>query len=459
MAHGCAVPACGSGRRPSNALKVQGGNWAVVCLAATLLALPLAAQQPYPLREIIVEGNEIVSDEAVIAASGLKVGEPVVEADFQEALNRLNDAGLFETLQYRFGPKEGGYSLTFQLSEVQNLYTVAFQGFDQSDEELTALLNDKVPLYVGKAPGDGVMVIRIGNALQTAWREAGHESEVVGQLMPGDGERLVMLFRPKTRIQTISYVEFSGSEIFDALELQRRFNPIAMGEEYSEVRLRELLIHNVRPWFEEKGRMGVEFCPCSGEDDPDTEGVLVKVQVTDGPVYSWGKITPPEAPGISEKKMASIFAFQRDEAVNMQKARDAQSAVDEALRNSGFLKLESDIQIEVNNQARTVSLVYGLNPGPQYTFQRLEIVGLDILSEPVVRKRWGLESGKPYNPSYPAYFLDRIKTEQMFDNLEETRFSAQIDDARRTVSVTLDFRGKEEKRKYLPDYKPENPFP
>lgn len=430
-------------------------------LAATLLlaAAPLAAQEAYPLREILVEGNQVVSTESILEASGLKIGEPVVEADFQKALNRLNDAGLFETLQYRFGPKDGGYSLTFQVNEVQQLYTVAFQGFDRPEEELTALLHDKVPLYMGKAPGDGVMVIRIGNALQTAWRESGHDSEVVGQLMPGDGERLVMLFRPATRIQTISYVEFEGSEAYTALELQRRFNPIAMGEEYSEARLRELLIHNVRPWFEEKGLMGVEFCPCSASDDPNSEGLLVKVQVADGPAYSWGKVEPPEAPGVSEKKMQTIFAFQSDEVVNMQKARTAQSEVDEELRKKGFLKLESDLEVQVNNQSRTVSLVYGLAPGPQYVFERLNIVGLDILSEPVVRKRWGLESGKPYNPSYPAYFLDRIRAEQMFDNLEETRFSQQIDDARRSVTVTLEFRGKEEKRKYLPDYKPQNPFP
>lgn len=435
-------------------------------LLALMLALGagLAAQQAYPLREIVIEGAESLSAETIIAATGLKLGSPVTEADFQKGLRRLTDVGLFETVEYAFSPKGDGYQLTYRLVEVQNLYTVSFQGFDDSDEELTRLLEEKIPLYIGKAPGDGVMVIRIGNTLQARWREGGGELDIVGQLIPGDGERLVMLFRPKVRIQNISFVTFEGSEAIEVIELQRRFNPIAMGEEYSDARLNELLIHNVRPWFEEHGRMDVKFCPCSSEPDPKTEGVLVKIQVEDGPVYSWGQVDRPEigAGGakIDKRKMDRIFAFADDPAVNMQTARSAQSALDEELRKQGFLKVRSEIEIQINNQSRRVRLVYSLEPGTQYRFQRLEIEGLDILSEPVIRKRWGLKPGTPFNPSYASYFLDRIKVEQMFDLLEETRFYTQIDEARKTVDVTLVFFGKEAKKKRGPAYKVDkSPFP
>ena len=427
-------------------------------ILTALAAMGLAAQETYPLRELRVEGNDVISDERIVAASGLTVGESVAEPDFQAALRRLDDIGLFETIAYKFGPKDDGYLLTFEVVEVENLYTVAFQGFDSPDEELTALLEERVPLYIGKAPGDGIMVTRIGNALQERWNAAGNDSKVVGQLIPGDGERLVMLFRPEERIEYIAYVNFEGSDAIPALELQRRFNPIAMGEQYSEARLRELLIFNVRPWFEEKGLMDVEFCPCSSEPDPDSRGVLVKVQVQDGPVYSWGKVEPPAAPGVGESRMEEIFAFRGDESVNMQKARDAQSALDEEMRKRGFLRVESDIEVQINNQSKTVTLLYALTPGAQYTFRRLEIVGLDILAEPVVRKRWGLEQGQPYNPSYPAFFLSRVEADQMFDNLSETSYQAQIDETSKTVTVTLDFEGQEKKKKYLPDVQLDKPF-
>jgi hypothetical protein len=79
--------------------------------------------------------------------------------------------------------------------------------------------------------------------------------------------------------------------------------------------------------------------------------------------------------------------------------------------------------------------------GPQFLFGKLEINGLDILSEPEIRKAWGLLPGKPYQPDYPDGFLVGLRNEGVFENLGKTRAEPHIDEATHIVDVTLFFSG------------------
>jgi len=432
-----------------------------VCLVLGSAA-PLAAQpeKSYPLRAVHVVGNGIVPTEKIVAATQLEIGQPVRERDFRDALQKLNNSGLFELIEFAFGPHDGGYQVTFQVSEVEQLYDVAFRGFEQSADEMHALVEEAVPMYIRQSPGDGIMVIRIGNTVQEAWKKAGNDSKIIGQLVPGDGEELVMLFRPEEATQAIAFVTFEGSGVIPPLELQRVFNPVAMGEQYSETRLLELLRFNVRPFYEERGRMNVQFCPCTSEPDPNTEGVLVKVAVDEGALYKWGEIERPSPAPFDERGMARIFTIETGDPVNIKEARAVQTKMDEGLRRIGFLKSDTTVDINVDHDAKLVALVYNVDAGERYTFRRLEIKGLDILSEPVIRKRWGLDLGDWYNTDYPAVFLNRVRQDQMFDNLEDTRHRVSIDETNKAVDVTIEFIGRTDKKKYLPDYKPDkDPFP
>ena len=91
---------------------------------------------------------------------------------------------------------------------------------------------------------------------------------------------------------------------------------------------------------------------------------------------------------------------------------------------------------------RRVDLTFRVETGPQFTFHELKIVGLDITSEPVIRKLWGIEPGKPFVPGYPDHFLERVKEMGLFDYLKSTAAERNIDFQKHTVDVTLTFASK-----------------
>ena len=84
-------------------------------------------------------------------------------------------------------------------------------------------------------------------------------------------------------------------------------------------------------------------------------------------------------------------------------------------------------------------LMINITPGPLYTFGKLKIDGLDIVTEPAVRKMWGLEADKPYNGEYPDLFLNRLREENIFENLGSTKVVVTPNDQTHVVDVTLVF--------------------
>ncbi len=93
----------------------------------------------------------------------------------------------------------------------------------------------------------------------------------------------------------------------------------------------------------------------------------------------------------------------------------------------------------MDDGAHKVDLTAIVEAGPQFTMGKLEIAGLDITSEPAIRKMWGLKPGAPFQPDYPDSFLNDIRAQDLFDNLGKTTAQTTIDEKSHVVDVKLTF--------------------
>jgi hypothetical protein len=76
---------------------------------------------------------------------------------------------------------------------------------------------------------------------------------------------------------------------------------------------------------------------------------------------------------------------------------------------------------------------------------KLTIEGLDVETEPHIRKMFGMKKGQPFNVEYPDYFLGRLVADQVMDNLGNTRSSIAPNPETKTVDVTLTLEGEKKK--------------
>jgi outer membrane protein assembly factor BamA len=164
---------------------------------------------------------------------------------------------------------------------------------------------------------------------------------------------------------------------------------------------------------------------------------VVTVAVNEGESYSLGEVKIDGA-GEDLVKAANL---KTGDVFNINDVREGADRVMKRLRRDGYMDAKADIRKQLVSKLRTVDVTIAVTRGEQYRFGKLTIQGLDLLTEPHIRGMWAVKSGQPFNADYPEYFLGKLREDAVLDNLGKTESRIAVDEAGRTVDVTLIFRG------------------
>jgi outer membrane protein insertion porin family len=397
------------------------------------------APTAYPLESLRVQGNEQFRSERILEAAGLKIGQAVAKADFNRARDRLLATGGFEKVGYEYKPSAAGtgYDAVFEVAETTPLYRYRFEELP-SEAALRETLRKLEPLFDDRIPATPQVMNRFSQALA---QSIGGGIQVIGDINSDTPGELMVLFRPMGARQNISEVNFKGNQVVETPDLTRAISGTAVGVGYSEPLFRQMLDLSVRPLYEERGRIRVAFPTIEVAKSTENRGLVIAVTVDEGPSYKLGEV---EYRGVERRQVAALEKLAdlpKDEVANFKQIAEAMARVRKQFREDGYLRVEAPVERVIQETEHVVNLVANIKPGPRYTMGKLTIVGLDILSEPVIRKMWQMQPGSPYRESYADSLLARIQAEDIFDNLDRTGAEAVIHDDTETVDVTLTFLG------------------
>jgi outer membrane protein insertion porin family len=400
-----------------------------------------AERASWPLESFTVEGNRHVTRDQILAVSGLRIGQTAGKPEFDAARDRLVATGAFESVAYSFtsAPGAQGYAAVLQVVEVDSLYAALFEDLPVREADLRAWLKSKDPLFVDRIPGTKEALARYSKLVNEYMEAHGYHEPVTATLSSEHPPELVALFRTATPRPSVAQVKFTNTGDLPAPTVQSAFYNVAIGSLYSESHFRDLLDTGVRPLYEARGRLGVTFPKIATEPAKDVKGVIVTVQVEQGPAYKLGKVNVQGAPS-SNDDLVKTAKLANGELANFDEVNAAQARITDSVRREGYMRARTEVSRKLNEADKTVDVTFRVEPGPQFTFGKLLIVGLDITSEPVIRKMWGLKEGKPFNPHYAPHFLDIVKEEGLFEGLHSTEAQNKINADDKTVDVTLVFK-------------------
>jgi outer membrane protein insertion porin family len=408
-------------------------------------AAPAKPPAAWPIETLTFEGLENYTREQVLEAIGLRPGQNTTGKDLEAAKDRLLATGVFSQvgLRYTPAPDGKGYLVKFELAEAGPFFPIRFEDLGAPDAQLREVLKRTDPFFGPKVPGTETLIARYAKALEGALSGA----RVAGKLAPDDNLQLSIVFRPAAAPLAVARVRFTGNQVVPSTTLENAINIVAVGVPYREPRMRQLLDNQIRPVYEARSRVRVAFPNIQTEPEKDVKGLVVTVTVSEGESYSLGDVEV-QGTGLSPaelKKTAS--GFKTGDAFNIEAVHAAVGKIDKRLQRDGYMHVKSALDRHIDDKDKKVNLVVHFDRGPQYTFSKLDVQGLDILSEPEIRKMWTLKPGQPFDVDYPDYFLQRIKEEGVFDNLGETKAQLNRDDQDHTVQVTLIFKGQPPKPK------------
>lgn len=414
-----------------------------LAVALAALAQNRPVETPFVLESLQITGNRQIRADRIIAVSGLRTGTTVQHSDFETARARLLATGAFQSVgfEYKATGKGRTYQGTFEVVE-NELFPYRFEDLPAQDADLRAALRQVEPMFEDRIPGTTPVLARYAQAVERFLAGRGVEDFQVGAKLNDEAPGgLSVLFRPAAPRANIAEVRFTGNAAIPTPMLLRRIDEAAIGVPYTEQAMRQRLDTSIRPLYEARGYIRVAFPKISTEKAEKVDGAVVTVAVEEGPVYKLGSVRFSGAPAGQATQIEKLADFPKGDAVNFDEIDKGLERAYKRLRTAGYLHATGKVNRDIHDENRSVDLAIVLDPGPRYIFGKLAIDGLDIISEPVIRRMWGRMEGKPFDPEFPDSFLGRVRDEKIFDNLGKTRAETHIDEASKTVDVTLYFTG------------------
>ncbi|MGI8958728.1 MAG: POTRA domain-containing protein [Bryobacteraceae bacterium] len=410
---------------------------------------PGPRKQPAPgtLHSIIVRGNRLYSSTDIIKFSDLKIGQRVTGPIIEQARTKLQSTELFTNVSdtFRFVGNPPDYDLTIDVAEIDQLFPMRFERLGVSSSAVQQYLRDHVELYSDRIPGTESVLKRYAAAVQEFVTKTDPSMKVKARVSNDDPKELAVLFAPDTPPPTISQVIVTGNQAVDIGTILRAVNQVAIGIPLSDTRLKLILDGAIRPLYAAKGYAAVTFPKVETEPSKINRGVVVKVQIKDGPVFKFGALRF-HGSGIDQEEIRSSIPFKPGQPFNGQQIDVFRLDLVHRMKRRGLLDASVTTETQPDDTKRVVDVTYNVSAGAVYSFQKLDIQGLDIATEPVVARLWGEKPGKPFNPDYPDFFLKRVQEQGLFDNLADTRSEYTADGASHGVTVHLYFKGGQSKQ-------------
>ncbi|HWF47450.1 MAG TPA: POTRA domain-containing protein, partial [Bryobacteraceae bacterium] len=374
-----------------------------------------------------------------------------------ELFNNVTDA-----FSYRGSPP--AYDLTIEVTENQQVYPVHFERLGVPTDALLQYLREHVELYSDRIPGTEGVLKRYVAAIQEFVQKTQPALRVKAQVMPATAEDLTVLFIPDEPLPTISRVIISGNSGIDTGTLLRAINDVAVGVPMTQVRVDQILNGTVKRVYATKGYMAVTFPKIETERSKTIFGDILKIEIKEGPVFQVGAIHF-HGSGLDQDEIRSTIPIKPGATFNQDLVDGYRRDLTHRMRRRGYLDVKVDSETQVDDGKRLVNVTYNVAPGSVYNFGKLDIRGLDLISEPQIAKLWGEKPGNPFDPDYPDYFVKRIKEQQLFDNLSDITSDYAADPASRLVTVHINFKGgkpkdaQKQKKDQPYENAPWSPFP
>jgi outer membrane protein insertion porin family len=413
-----------------------------LALGLLLLAAPAAGAAD----AIEVHGNRRVEAATIRSyfaptasqqAASQQADRPLDEKAVDAGLKALYASGLFTDAK----AARAGDRLVVTVVEAPVIDRIAFEGNNAlKDKDLSGEIQSKVRggLLAATVQGD---VMRLTELFRHAGR---FDARVVPKTVAHGEGRVDLVFEivegAKTTVKRIAFVGNTAAAAWRLKGVVKTgesgiFSFLTGSDLYDADRVeadRDLL----RRWYLDHGYADVRIGAARSELDPAAHGIVVTFPVEEGEPYRFGKVEIAsqlaQVDGRSYGGDLKVSAGETYDAALIEKTVD-DLIVALAKRGQPFAAVRA--RSERNPQARTVDLVFDIEPAPPLYVERIDIRGNGKTRDYVIRREFDLMEGDAYNRA----LIDRAERHlKALDYFKTVKITTEPGSAADRVIVDVD---------------------
>ncbi|GAB5450675.1 MAG: outer membrane protein assembly factor BamA [Halioglobus sp.] len=387
-------------------------NWLVLAL---LLVAPAAIAQTFIISDIRVEGLQRISAGSVFAALPVGVGDVVDARLIRESSRSLFATGNFDDISLG----RDGNVLVVIVTERPSISEINIEGNKAIETE--ALLDGLkgAGLAVGqvfqRSTLEGMQL-----ELQRQYVQQGrYDAKIETEVIPEPRNRVtVNIDVEEGEVAAIKHINVVGNEVFsdeeltDLLELRTTgwFSFFTNDDKYSREKLTGDL-ETLSSYYMDRGYLQFRIDSTQVSVSPNKEEVYITANVSEGEKYSVSSVDLSGDLVLPEADLQRFLLVAEGQTFSQQLVTSTEEYMTRRLGNEGYNFAKVTGIPEINEEDKTVSMKFFVDPGKRTYVRRISFEGNDKTVDDVLRREMRQMESAP--ASAAAIEQSRIRLQRL----------------------------------------------
>jgi len=389
-------------------------------LILTLFFASLAQAQSFRFSNFDVQGNQRISDSAILTFAGIEPGSSVSGAQVNDALQRLQNTGLFQSVEV--APRGG--TLVIAVEEYPTINRISIEGNDRlSDDELLPLI-ESTPRRVfspSTAQSDA-------ESLADAYRASGRlTASVTPQIIPRSDNRVDLVFEiSEGRVVETERIAFVGNRAFSDRRLRRVLESTQAGLFRLIIRRDTFIADRIAldsqlltDFYQDRGYVDFRILSVTPELQRNRDGYFVTFNIREGQSFNLGQInTVSEIPGVDPAVYQDFIRIRPGQTYSPRIIDNTISRMENLATQQGLRFVRIEPRISRNDAAQTLDVTFVISRGERVFVERIDIEGNATTLDRVIRRQFDTVEGDPFDPRAIRAASERIRATGFFADVQ-----------------------------------------
>jgi outer membrane protein insertion porin family len=382
---------------------------------ALILVAPLAAAETFIISDIRVEGLQRVSAGTVFAALPVAVGDLVDDQGLRAAARSLFATGNFDDIQLG----RDGNVLVVVVAERPSISEINIEGNKAIETEMLLDGLKGAGLAVGqvfqRSTLEGMQLELQRQYVQQGRYDANIETEVI----PEPRNRVaVTIDVDEGTVASIKHINVVGNEVFSDEEIGDLFELQTTGwlsffkndDKYSKEKLSGDL-ETLTSYYMDRGYLQFSIDSTQVSVSPDMEEVYITANITEGEIFTISGVDLSGDLVLPEADLRRFLLIREGQVFSQQLVTGTEEYLTRRLGNDGYNFAKVTGIPEVNEEDKTVTMKFFVDPGKRTYVRRINFKGNMKTADDVLRREMRQMESAP--ASSAAIEQSRVRLERL----------------------------------------------
>lgn len=400
------------------------GKGALALISALAIAAPVGmmatAASAYVFGNVRIEGNQRIEPATILSYLNLPRGQDVSGGALNDALQRLQNSGLFEKVEL----VPTGGTLVVKVAEYPTINVISFEGNKRlKDENLAEIVKSKSRRVYSPAQAEADAA-----AISQVYASEGRlAARVDPRIIRRGSNQVDLVFEvAEGKVTEIERIGFVGNRAFSDRKLRNVLQTKQAGILRTFIK-RDTFAPDRLPVDE---KLLTDFYRANGYADFKVQAVApelaqardafyITFQIQEGPRYTFGTVnTISEIPGVDAADFAAQNRVKKGAVYNP-------TIIDTSIRRMEALALRKGLdfvnivpRITRNERTQTLDLTFALTRGQRVFVERIDIEGNTTTLDEVIRRQFATVEGDPFNPREIRNSAERLRALGYFSDVQ-----------------------------------------